>query len=108
MSWRGAGADFFPAYAGLIGGMLFHFSGLASSPAALGAAVCAPRTGEIANPASRATTGTTKHLDISEILSAAGCGLRLQPAENFDPNPVNLPATKAVEITDQTATGSGR
>src|ERR1700704_1482546 len=108
MSRRGAGADFFPAYAGLIGGMLFHFSGLASSPAALGAAVCAPRTGEIANPASRATTGTTKHLDISEILSAAGCGLRLQPAENFDPNPVSLPATKAVEITDQTVIASDR
>src|SRR6266550_2484887 len=103
MSRRGAGADFFPAYAGLIGGMLFHFSGLASSPAALGAADCAPRTGEIANPASRATTEITKHLDISEILSAAGCGLRLQPAENFDPNPVllilNLVAPR-VEFSD--------
>jgi len=46
MSRRGAGADFFPAYAGLIGGMLFHLSGLACSTAALGAAVCAPSTGE--------------------------------------------------------------
>src|ERR1700682_5115438 len=66
-SRRGAGADFFPAYAGLIGGMVFHLSGLASSPAALGAAVCAPRTGESVNPASRATTETTMELDISEL-----------------------------------------
>ncbi len=70
-SRRGAGADFFPAYAGLIGGMLFHFSGFACSPAAFGGAVCAPRTGESVNPASRAITETTKHLDISEILPAA-------------------------------------
>src|SRR5712691_10057324 len=67
MSWRGAGADFFPAYADLSGGMLFHFSGFTSSPAALGGAVCAPRTGENVNPATRATTETTKHLDISEM-----------------------------------------
>src|ERR1700682_6102695 len=66
-SRRGAGADFFPAYAVLIGGMLFHLSGFDSSPAVLGAAVCAPRTGEIVTSASRATTETTKHLDIYEI-----------------------------------------
>src|SRR5580700_5270747 len=74
-SRRGAGADFFPAYAGLIGGMLFHFSGFAS--AALGGAVCAPRTGESVIPASRATTETTKHLNISEMPP----GLRSQPFE---------------------------
>src|SRR5258708_22311198 len=66
-SRRGAGADFFPAYAGLIGGMLFHLSGFPSSPAALDGAVCAPKTEESVNPARRATTETTKRLDISEI-----------------------------------------
>ena len=70
---------------GLIGGMLFHLSGLAS-PAALGGAVCAPRTGESVNPASRATTETTKRLDISEM-----------PPAGLDPNPSNLPADQAVE-----------
>src|ERR1700730_14842623 len=66
-SRRGAGADFFPAYAGLIGGLVFHLSGFASSPAALGAAVCAPKTGDSVNPASRTTIETTRRLDISEI-----------------------------------------
>src|ERR1700692_2909220 len=68
MSRRGAGADFFPAYAGLIGGMLFHVSGFASAPAAFGATVCAPRTGERVIPANSTTTETAKHLDISECL----------------------------------------
>src|SRR5258706_7391998 len=71
MSRRGAGDDFFPAYAGLIGGMLFHLSGLASSPAALSAAVCAPRDGGSINPASNATTEITEHLDISVMPPAA-------------------------------------
>jgi hypothetical protein len=77
MSWRGAGADFFPAYAGLIGGMLFHLSGFASSPVALGEAVCAPSTGESVNPAIRATTDTTKRLDISEIPPAISIPMNL-------------------------------
>src|ERR1700730_10795741 len=68
MSRRGAGADFFPAYAGLIGGMLFQGSGFDAAPAAFGAAVCAPRTGDRAIAASNATTETAKHLDISECL----------------------------------------
>ena len=79
-SRRGAGADFLPAYAGLIGGMLFHLSGFASSPAALGGADCAPRTGESVNPASRAIAETTKHLDISEMPPAVRIQtLRISP-----------------------------
>src|SRR4029077_19747316 len=73
-SRRGAGADFFPAYSGLIGGMVVHLSCFGSSPAALDGAVCAPRTGESVNPASRATTETTTRLDISNIPPAAECG----------------------------------
>src|ERR1700676_2181735 len=64
---RGAGADFFPAYHGLIGGTLFHLlSGLDSSPAALGVAVCARRTGVSVNPAKMITNKVAKHFDISE------------------------------------------
>src|SRR4029077_3797804 len=102
-SRRGAGADFFPAYSGLIGGMGFHLSGFASPPAALDGAVCAPRTGESVNPASRATTETTTRLDISNIPPAAECGLRLQAAENFVPNASNLPTTQAGENPVSTA-----
>src|ERR1700686_724454 len=77
-SRRGAGADFLPAYAVLIGGMLFHLSGFASPPAALDGAGCAPRTGESVNPASRATTENSTRLDISKRLHQ----LRSQPFES--------------------------
>jgi hypothetical protein len=55
-----------PTYADLVGGTLFHFSGFASSAAALGAAVWARSKGEKIPAAITANNETTKRLDISE------------------------------------------